>query len=64
MSFMNYTNTEPADVLAPGHQHTSHQTPDNKGNWKKHWENMGSIWGRQDQGGPHVVPMNLATLGT
>ena len=22
--------------------------------------NMGPIWGRQDPGGPHVVPMNLA----
>ena len=22
--------------------------------------NMGPIWGRQDQGGPHVGPMNFA----
>ena len=25
-----------------------------------HEANMGPIWGRQDQGGPHVGPMNLA----
>ena len=27
---------------------------------KVHGANMGSIWGRQDPGGPHVGPMNLA----
>ena len=27
---------------------------------KVHWANMGPIWGRQDPGGPHVGPMNLA----
>ena len=27
---------------------------------KVHGANMGPIWGRQDPGGPHVVPMNLA----
>ena len=26
--------------------------------------NMGPIWGRQDPGGPHVGPMNLAIWGT
>ena len=26
---------------------------------KVHGTNMGPIWGRQDPGGPHVVPMNL-----
>ena len=26
---------------------------------KVHGANMGPIWGRQDPGGPHVVPMNL-----
>ena len=30
--------------------------PDNK----VHGANMGSIWGRQDPGGPHVGPMNFA----
>ena len=25
-----------------------------------HGANMGPIWGRQDPGGPHVGPMNLA----
>ena len=30
--------------------------PDNK----VHGANMGPIWGRQDQGGPHVGPMNFA----
>ena len=27
---------------------------------KVHGANMGLIWGRQDPGGPHVDPMNLA----
>ena len=36
--------------------HTKHPTPDNK----VHGANMGPIWGRQDPGGPHVGPMNLA----
>ena len=27
---------------------------------KVHGTNMGPIWGRQDPGGPHVGPMNLA----
>ena len=27
---------------------------------KVHGANMGPIWGRQDPGGPHVGPMNLA----
>ena len=27
---------------------------------KVHGANMGPIWGRQDPGGPHVVPMNIA----
>ena len=29
-------------------------------NSKVHGANMGPIWGRQDPGGPHVGPMNLA----
>ena len=29
-------------------------------NGNVHGANMGSIWGRQDPGGPHVGPMNLA----
>ena len=32
--------------------------PDNK----VHGANMGPIWGRQDPGGPHVGPMNLAII--
>ena len=27
---------------------------------KVHGANMGPIWGRQDPGGPHIDPMNLA----
>ena len=27
---------------------------------KVHGANMGPIWGRQDPGGPHIGPMNLA----
>ena len=30
---------------------------------KVHGANMGPIWGRQDPGGPHVGPMNLAIWG-
>ena len=31
-------------------------TPDSR----VHGANMGPIWGRQDPGGPHVGPINLA----
>ena len=34
-----------------------HTKPDSK----VHRAYMGPIWGRQDPGGPHVGPMNLAT---
>ena len=34
--------------------------PDNK----VHGANMGSIWGRQDPGGPHVGPIYFAISGT
>ena len=30
---------------------------------KVHWVNMGPIWGRQDQGGPHVGHTNLVIGG-
>ena len=33
-----------------------HVNPDSK----IHEANMGPIWGRQDPGGPHVGPMNIA----
>ena len=29
---------------------------------KVHGADMGSIWGRQDPGGPHAGPMNFAIL--
>ena len=32
-------------------------------NSKVHGANMGPTWGRQDSGGPHAVPMNLAIWG-
>ena len=35
---------------------TGHAYPDSK----VHGAKMGPIWGRQDPGGPHVVPMNFA----
>ena len=31
---------------------------------KVHEANMKPIWGRQDPGGPHVVPMNFAIWGS
>ena len=37
-----------------------HQNPDSK----VHGDNMGPIWGRQDQGGPHVGPVNFAIWET
>ena len=37
-----------------GHTHTAYTIPDSK----VHGANMGSIWGRQGPGGPHVGPMN------
>ena len=30
---------------------------------KVHGANMGPIWGRQDPGGPQIVPMNFAIWG-
>ena len=39
--------------------HISQNYPDSK----VHGANMGPIWGRQDPGGPHVGPMNLAIWG-
>ena len=30
---------------------------------KVHVANMGPVWGRQDPGGPHVDPMNVAIWG-
>ena len=35
--------------------HCPQSSPDSK----VHGANMGSIWGRQDPGGPHVGPMNF-----
>ena len=35
-------------------------TWNNPPNSDVHWANMGPIWGRQDPGGPHVGPMNIA----
>ena len=37
-------------------QNNCHSYPDST----VHGANMGPIWGRQDPGGPHVGPMNLA----
>ena len=36
-----------------------HNDPDSK----VHGTNMGSVWGRQDPGGPHVGPMDFAIWG-
>ena len=44
----------PVQMLPGGS--SSAQLPDSK----VHGANMGSIWGQQDPGGPHVGPMNLA----
>ena len=50
--FDSYGILRHADV--PGAHFTN--TPDSK----VPRANMGPIWGRQDPGGPHVGPMNLA----
>ena len=39
-----------------GNYHEVNGIPDSK----VHGANMGPFWGRQDPGGPHVGPMNLA----
>ena len=39
-----------------GYKHPCDNNPDSK----VHGANMGLIWGRQDPGGPHVGPMNIA----
>ena len=49
----------PEDKQSPSQQHdgtTSSFSPDSK----VHEAYMGPIWGREDPGGPHVDPMNLA----
>ena len=38
------------------HRCRAHANPDSK----VHGANMGTIWDRQDQGGPQVGPMNFA----
>ena len=38
---------------------SNHSVPDSRARGT----NIGSIWGRQDPGGPHVGPLNLAILG-
>ena len=47
-----------ADV--PGSSDENYVNPESK----VHGANMGPIWGRQDPGGPHVGPMNLAIWET
>ena len=39
--------------------HITHDAPDSK----VHGATMGPNWDRQDPGGPHVGPMNLANWG-
>ena len=41
-------------------QHNNERTFQGSPDSMVHWANMGSIWSRQDPGGPHVGPMNLA----
>ena len=43
--------------MAGGRKFHVNNTPDST----VHGANMGPEWGRQDAGGPHVGPMNLAT---
>ena len=57
---LSVCNTMDADTAAT--QGTSHSI-DLGLDSKVHGANMGSIWGRQDPGGPHVCPMNIAIWG-
>ena len=41
---------------AQGYYRPLVDTPDSK----VHWSNMGTIWGRQHPGEPHVGPVNFA----
>ena len=62
-SMINYTLCEDRDNTSTSLTHCG---------WNKrqshypdstvHGANMGPIWGRQDQGGPHVGPMNFASV--
>ena len=47
------------NVVYLGHRPSAWYIIDNP-DIKVHEANMGPIWGRQDPGGPHVGPMNLA----
>ena len=43
---------------------TNNPNPQSDNNNKINGANMGSIWGRQDPGGPHLGPMNFAIWET
>ena len=46
--------------VSKSYQHKRHHGTYPYPDSKVHGANMGPIWGRQDPGGPHVGPMNLA----
>ena len=54
--FMKMLNVQSTSQPAIGIFHFSELFPDSK----VHGANMGPIWGRQDPGGPHDGPMNIA----
>ena len=57
ISQIHWTNTaEENNRLFPIEQFSCQKYPDSK----DHGANMAPTWGRQDPGGPHVGPMNLA----
>ena len=55
----NYVNAFDADGQASAIAWWSSTVPDSK----VHGDNMGSIWGQRDPGGPHVGPMDFAIWG-
>ena len=55
--FMCFARRHPMGNINPFRIELHHgNIPDSK----VHGANVGPIWGRQDPGGPHVGPMNLA----
>ena len=51
--------TDIVSIVSVGAQYVCY-IPDSK----VHGANMGPTWGRQDPGGPHIVPMNFAIWDT
>ena len=54
--FVQMDNDVVGSIIMAVSIYYGHEFPDSK----VHGAKMGPIWGQQDPGGPHVVPMNVA----